>query len=80
MAQSALGRALKLGWTRRTRKGFFIRAEDFFGFTKQLAQMRAEMLGRLTEIDVEYADRSNYATGLAKMRRFARWSTNRSST
>jgi len=66
-AQRALGRALKLVWTRRTRTGFFLRAEDFFGFTKQLAQMRGEMQQRLAEIDQEYADRSDYAKGLAKM-------------
>jgi len=66
VAQAALGRALKLVWSKRTRKGFFLRAEDFFGFTKQLAQMRAEMLQRLAEIDDEYADRSDYAKGFAK--------------
>ena len=65
-AQTALGRALQLEWTKRTRRGFFLRAEDFFGFTKQLAQMRAEMLQRLAEIDDEYADRSDYAKGFAK--------------
>ena len=64
-AQTALARALKLVWNRRTRKGFFLRAEDFFGFTKQLAQMRADFLQRMTELDVEYQDRSPYAKGLA---------------
>ncbi len=65
-AQRALGRALKLVWNRRTRKGFFLRAEDFFGYTKQLAQMRAEMLQRMAELDEEYKDRSAYAKGLAQ--------------
>lgn len=65
-AQRELARALKLVWTRRTRRGFFLRAEDFFGFTKQLAQMRAELQQRLDEIDEEYRDRSAYARGLAK--------------
>src|SRR5947209_7254799 len=41
-AQRSLGRALKLVWRKRTRRGFFLRAEDFFGFTKSLAKMRAE--------------------------------------
>ena len=40
-AQRALGARLKLVWTRRTHRGFFLRAEDFFGFTKYLAQLRA---------------------------------------
>src|ERR1700750_2472232 len=33
-AQRELGNALRLVWTRRTSRGFFLRAEDFFGFAK----------------------------------------------
>jgi len=65
-AQRALAEQLRLSWTRRTHKGFFLRAEDFFGFTKYLARLRSELHGRLVEIDVEYADRSAYARGLAR--------------
>jgi len=65
-AQRRLAEAIKLVWRSRTHRGFFLRAEDFFGFTKQLAQMRQEMLGRLTEVDAEYEGRSEYAKSLAK--------------
>jgi len=65
-AQRTLARHLRLTWTRRTHKGFFLRAEDFFGFTKYVARLRAEFRTRLAEIDVEYADRSSYARGLAR--------------
>ena len=64
-AQRALGDALRLVWSRRTSRGFFLRAEDFFGFTKRLAVLRGELTARLAEIEVEYADRSAYAKGLA---------------
>jgi len=64
-AQRELGDALELVWSRRTRKGFFLRAEDFFGFTKRLAVMRAELQARMAEIELEYADRSAYSKGLA---------------
>jgi predicted ATPase len=64
-SQRELADALQLVWSRRTTRGFFLRAEDFFGFTKRLAVMRAELLARLDEIDLEYADRSAYAKGLA---------------
>ena len=64
-AQRALGDALRLVWSRRTTRGFFLRAEDFFGFAKRLAVMRSEMLARIEELEVEYADRSSYAKGLA---------------
>lgn len=66
-AQRALAKSLKLVWNQRVKRGFFLRAEDFFGFTKQLAQTRAEMLQRLTELDDEYKDRSAYAKGLASL-------------
>jgi predicted ATPase len=64
-AQRALGAALQLVWSRRTSRGFFLRAEDFFGFTKRLAIMRAELLARIAEVEVEYEDRSEYAKSLA---------------
>ncbi|HEX3868530.1 MAG TPA: AAA family ATPase, partial [Gemmatimonadaceae bacterium] len=65
-AQMFLVRALKLVWNRRTARGFFLRAEDFVGFTKSLAKLRAELLERMAEIDVEYGGRSDHAKGLAK--------------
>ena len=65
-AQRALARTLKLAWTQKARSGFFLRAEDFFGFTKQLAKLRSEMQQRLVELDEEYRDRSDYAKRLAQ--------------
>lgn len=65
-AQAYLAKMLKLTWNRRATRGFFLRAEDFFGFTKTLAQMRAEFLARLAELDREYEGRSEWAKGLAK--------------
>jgi predicted ATPase len=64
-AQRALASALKLTWTERTHRGFFLRAEDFFGFAKSLARLRAEMQGDLQRIAEEYAERSAWAKGLA---------------
>ena len=61
-----LGAALSLGWRRRTHRGFFLRAEDFFGFAKFLATTRAEFQRRLEELDFEYVDRSSHALSLAK--------------
>jgi len=63
----ALAKYLKLSWTRRTRRGFFLRAEDFFGYARKLNQMRAEMESDLEEIEAEYKGRSEYARGLARM-------------
>lgn len=61
-----LSRFLKLSWQKRTRKGFFLRAEDFFGYTKKLAHMRQEMMDDLEEVNTEYKDRSKFAADLAR--------------
>jgi predicted ATPase len=66
-AQRELARTLRLIWRRRTRRGFFLRAEDFFGFMKTLAKMRADFMARLGEIDIEYRDRSPRAKALATL-------------
>src|SRR6266568_1388806 len=67
-AQRRLGQALRLAWRRRTARGFFLRAEDFFGFARRLARERGEMLARLRELEEEYRaqDRSAHALGLAQ--------------
>jgi predicted ATPase len=66
-AQRYLGTQLKLTWNFRALRGFYLRAEDFFGFTKTLAQMRADLLQRAAELEIEYKDRPAYAKGLAMM-------------
>jgi predicted ATPase len=66
-SQRRLGRALSLGWRiRRLHRGFFLRAEDFFGFQRRLTRERAEIGERLTEIEREYQGRSEEARGLAR--------------
>jgi predicted ATPase len=62
-----LAKYFKLSWTKRTHRGFFLRAEDFFGYAKRVNQMHAEMENDLHEIDEEFKDRSEYARDLAKM-------------
>jgi len=65
-AQRTLAGALRLSWKKRTRRGFFLRAEDFFGFQKRLVEQQRELRGRLAEVDATYHDRSDHARGLAK--------------
>jgi predicted ATPase len=46
-----LGDQLKYVWNKRTRRGFFMRSEDFFGFVRRMAQVEADMHADLREID-----------------------------
>lgn len=57
---------LKLIWTKRTRRGFFMRAEDFFGYARKLNEVRADFQQELARIDKEYEGR-DFAKGLASM-------------
>ncbi|HYO44572.1 MAG TPA: AAA family ATPase [Candidatus Limnocylindrales bacterium] len=36
----SLAGALRLSWTAKTHRGFYLRAEDFFGCAKRVARMR----------------------------------------
>jgi predicted ATPase len=67
-AQRRLGKALRLSWNTKATRGFFLRAEDFFGFTKRLARERAELLMEMKDVTSQYRaqDRSKYAEGLAQ--------------
>ena len=66
-AQRYLSYALKLTWSRHTARGFFLRAEDFFGFTRRVSAMRGEFLAQLAEIERTYVDRSAQAKLLATL-------------
>jgi len=65
VAQKALANELRLAWAHRTRRGFFLRAEDFFGFSKQLKEQKAEAERELQRVASEFAEASPYARGLA---------------
>ena len=57
---------LQLSWQKRTRRGFFLRAEDFFGYAKGLNQTQQELGSDLNSVDHEYIGRSQEAINLAK--------------
>jgi predicted ATPase len=65
-AVQRLSRFLRLSWQKRTRKGFFLRAEDFFGYAKSMARMRQELEGDIKAVETDYKDRSKLAADLAR--------------
>jgi predicted ATPase len=62
----ALAQHLRLAWRKRTRKGFFLRAEDFFGYAKRLAQMREGLEEDVRSVDEEFKGRPALARQLAR--------------
>ena len=62
-----LAKATKLTFSVRHRQGFFLRAEDFFGFTRRISAMQAEMKRELARVEEEYEGRSAFTKGQARM-------------
>jgi predicted ATPase len=61
-----LADALRLSWAKRTHRGFFMRTEDFFGFSKQLTATREEYERELVRLEKETEGRSVMARNLAR--------------
>lgn len=59
--------ALTLVWNKRTHRGFFLRAEDFFGYVKRLRLLSQEMAEELQRVERDYQGRSDYAKALASL-------------
>lgn len=67
---------MRLSWARRTHRGFFLRAEDFFGYAKRMQAMREEHEAELAAIDADRSlselaralKRMPHARGLAEIR------------
>lgn len=66
-AVRSLSKHFHLVWNKRTRRGFFLRAEDFFGYARRMSQIQAEMQAEIEAVEKNYEDRSELAKGLAKM-------------
>ena len=65
-AQRELGAALQLTWNSRAQRGFFLRAEDFFGFAKQISKLRGDLAAAIAQVDIDLATSTEYAKGLAR--------------
>ena len=52
-AARTLGNRLRLSWRARTQRGFFLRAEDFFGFAKYISALRAGLEDDLAGLEAE---------------------------
>ena len=65
VAQRELAKRLRLVWRGRTHRGFFLRAEDFFGFQKSLVASRLEHEAEIRRLDEELKGASPLARNLA---------------
>jgi predicted ATPase len=62
-----LSRYIRLVWTKRTHKGFYLRAEDFFGYARRMSAVRAGLEQDLRAAEEETRDRSLLAQEMAVM-------------
>jgi predicted ATPase len=61
-----LAENFRLSWSKRSKRGFFLRSEDFLGYAKRIDATRESLKAELEEIDEEFADSSEFARGLAR--------------
>lgn len=66
-AVQPLSDAMRPVFARRPRSGMFLRAEDFFGYTRRISALQAEMRAELERVDLEYANASAFTRGQARM-------------
>ena len=62
-----LAKHFRLSWERRTHAGFFMRTEDFFGFSKKMVSIREEYEQDLARVDEETKGWSITARNMARM-------------
>ncbi len=62
-----LSRRTQAVWSHRTHEGFFLRAEDFFGFVQRTQTTAAELKQELARVETDYAERSETAQQQARM-------------
>ncbi|MCX6018117.1 MAG: AAA family ATPase [Chloroflexi bacterium] len=58
--------ASRLAWSKKTKRGLFLRAEDFFGFAKRMARLRADLAEERRQLDKSLERSSAYARSLAR--------------
>lgn len=61
-----LSNRLKWVWSKRTRTGFFMRSEDFFGFAKRIAKELSYAEGKLKSTEKAHEGQSDFAFQLSK--------------
>lgn len=66
-AARLLASGLRLSWSRRTQRGFFLRAEDFFGYCRRLHYLQAHLRQEAEQLQQDYhrQGRSQFSLDLA---------------
>lgn len=62
-----LADALRWSWGKPPKHGFFLRAEDFFGYAREVQRTRDDLANELREVRSEFAGRGKTAQSLASM-------------
>ncbi len=62
-----LSQYFRLSWLKRTHKGFFLRAEDFFGYAKAMRQSQEQLQKEMVELEGEALKRSELAASQTRM-------------
>ncbi len=66
LAARKLAQYLRLSWKIKTKRGFFLRAEDFISYTKRINNLKIELKQDLIEVEKNYKDKSQFSQNQAK--------------
>ncbi len=61
-----LAKILRMSWIRKTNRGFFLRAEDFFGYAKAMAKKEQELREDLADAEERFKGRSAFVMNQAR--------------
>jgi predicted ATPase len=61
-----LAAVCRTAWSKKTRRGLFLRAEDFFGFAHRMARLRADLVDERRQLDKSLERSSPLARSLAR--------------
>ena len=61
-----LSQYFQLSWSNRTHKGFFLRAEDFFGYAKTIRQTQQQLETDLERMEKDARNRSQLAVDMTR--------------
>lgn len=64
---TALSHQMRLTWSQKTRKGFYMSAESFFAYILNLKRIKKEDMDELNQVQKDYKDRSVFAREQASL-------------
>lgn len=64
-AANKLSAQFELTWSKKKRKGFYLKSQSFISYTKHIEKIKSETIDEIKNVELEYGNRSKKAMELA---------------